>query len=128
MAIPSIGPPLICRSGLSLRYRRIPRPDVFFLLTDVGLSNGPHIYVLGSHVKKPLKHLVSIYKGRSDAEIETCYGLERQDTLCGPARFGFAEDVFDFHKGLHPERGDRLIFQLRYGLRDNEISGAGCAS
>jgi hypothetical protein len=33
-----------------------------------------------------------------------------------------------FIRGLHPERGDRLIFQLRYGLRDNEISGAGCAS
>jgi len=90
----------------------------FFYLTDVGPSGGPHVYVRGTHVKKLWSHLVSLYKGRSDAEIESCYGLERQILLCGPAGFGIAEDTFGFHKGLHPESADRLIVQVRYGLRD----------
>jgi hypothetical protein len=59
-----------------------------------------------------------MYKGRSDAEIESSYGLERQIVSCGRAGSGFAEDIFGFHKGLHPESGDRLIVQVRYGLRD----------
>ena len=90
----------------------------FFYLTDVGLSNGPHVYVRGTHVKKAWKHVVSLYKGRSDDEIDQSYGKERQVVSCGPAGSGFAEDIFGFHKGLHPESGDRLIVQLRYGLRD----------
>jgi hypothetical protein len=90
----------------------------FFYLTDVGLSNGPHIYVRGSHTKKLLRHIASIYKGRGDDEIERAYGRERQIVCCGPAGSGFAEAIFGFHKGLHPESGDRLVVQLRYGLRD----------
>ena len=90
----------------------------FFYLTDVGLFNGPHVYVRGTHVKKASKHVVSLYKGRSDDEIDQSYGKERQVVSCGPAGSGFAEDIFGFHKGLHPESGDRLIVQLRYGLRD----------
>lgn len=90
----------------------------FFYLTDVGPANGPHVYIRGSHMKKRLRHTVSMYKGRSDDEIERCYGLESQVVSCGPAGSGFAEDIFGFHKGLHPESGDRLILQLRYGLRD----------
>jgi hypothetical protein len=90
----------------------------FFYLTDVGPSNGPHVYVRGSHMKKRVKHLVTMYKGRSDAEIEDSYGLDRQIVSCGTAGSGFAEDIFGFHKGLHPESGDRLIVQVRFGLRD----------
>ena len=90
----------------------------FFYLTDVGPSNGPHVYVRGTHVKKSLRHIVSMYKGRGDAEIERCYGREHQIVSCGPAGSGFAEDIFGFHKGLHPVSGDRLIVQVRYGLRD----------
>jgi hypothetical protein len=90
----------------------------FFYLTDVGLSDGPHVYVRGTHVKKSWNHIVSLYKGRSDEEINNSYGLERQVVCCGPAGSGFAEDIFGFHKGLHPEAGDRLIVQLRFGLQD----------
>ena len=90
----------------------------FFYLTDVGPTDGPHVYVRGSHTKKLLRHIVSIFKGRNDAEIERVYGLERQVVCCGPAGSGFAEDIFGFHKGQHPQSSDRLIVQLRYGLRD----------
>jgi hypothetical protein len=90
----------------------------FFYLTDVTLATGPHICVRGSHKKKPLKALISLHKSRTDAEIAEWYGMERQVVVCGSAGDGFAEDIFCYHKGLHPEGGDRLILQLRYGLRN----------
>ncbi len=90
----------------------------FFYLTDVTLSHGPHVYIRGTHVNKKLKHLLSMYKGRTDGEIEEAYGTERHVVSCGPAGSGFAEDIFGFHKGLSPESGDRLIVQVRFGLRD----------
>lgn len=88
----------------------------FFYLTEVTPTTGPHICVPGSHKTKPLKSLLSLHKGRSDAEIEKWYGRDRQVSICGPAGSGFAEDIFCFHKGGHPETADRLILQLRYGL------------
>lgn len=90
----------------------------FFYLTDVGPQDGPHVYVRGSHVDKSLAHLVNIYKERTDEEINRRYGTARQTVVCGDAGFGFAEDTFGFHKGLAPEGRDRLIVQVRYGLRD----------
>jgi hypothetical protein len=90
----------------------------FFYLTDVGRSNGAHVYVRGTHMKKLWKDSFCIYKRRSDAEIDKSYGSERQMLFCGPAGYGFAEDIFGFHKGLHPETADRLMIQVGYGLRD----------
>jgi hypothetical protein len=90
----------------------------FFYLTDVGQAAGPHVYVRGTHIKKSWRHLFTLYKGRTDAEIDESYGPENQVLLCGPAGSGFAEDIFGFHKGLGPESVDRLIVQLRFGLRD----------
>jgi hypothetical protein len=92
----------------------------FFYLTEVDPSTGPHVCVRGSHLKKPWKSLVSLHRGRGDADIESWYGKERVEMLCGPAGYGFAEDIFCFHKGLHPERGDRLVLQLRYGIHRYE--------
>jgi hypothetical protein len=89
----------------------------FFYLTEVTPSSGPHIYVRKTHARKCWRHLVSVYKARTDNEIEKSYGAEGQVTLCGPPESGFAEDIFGFHKGLHPECADRLIVQVRYGLR-----------
>lgn len=89
----------------------------FFYLTDVGPTSGPHIYVRGTHKTKAWKHLVAIHKAQSDAEIESKYGVDKQICLFGSAGSGFAEDIFGYHKGLHPEE-DRLIVQVRFGLRD----------
>src|ERR1700677_4127938 len=90
----------------------------FFYLTNVGPSNGAHVYVRGTHAKKLWKDSFCIHKRRTDAEIDKSYGSERQILFCGPAGYGFAEDIFGFHKGLHPESSDRLIIQVGYGLRD----------
>jgi hypothetical protein len=95
----------------------------FFYLTEVTPSSGPHIYVRGSHVRKRWRHLVSVSKTRTDSEIEETYGPEEQIIMCGPPGSGFAEDIFGFHKGLHPEEADRLILQIRYGLRSYTAPG-----
>jgi hypothetical protein len=89
----------------------------FFYLTDVEPSAGPHVYVRGTHMKKALRHIASIYKSRTDEEIDKTYGPENQVLLCGPAGSGFAEDIFGFHKGADPKCVDRLIVQVRFGLR-----------
>lgn len=90
----------------------------FFYLSSVGPLDGPHIYIRGSHRKKSLRHLISLHKGRSDADIERYYGTDKQVVFCGDPGSGFAEDIFGFHKGQHPESGARLIVQVRYGLHD----------
>jgi hypothetical protein len=93
----------------------------FFYLTDVTPASGPHVCISGSHKEKPLKALLSLHKSRTDAEIAAWYGTERQMVLCGTAGDGIAEDIFCFHKGLHPESGDRLMLQLRYGLCNYDV-------
>jgi len=90
----------------------------FFYLTDVNEEAGPHVYVPGSHRKKRLLDLVSLRKSRSDAHIMHVYGGDAIKIVEGRAGEGFAEDIFCFHKGLSPRTRDRLILQVRFGLRD----------
>jgi hypothetical protein len=89
----------------------------FFYLSDVDLGTGPHVCALKSHRRKPLSFLFSAFKSRSDEQIETVYGPDQIVTVCGSAGYGFAEDIFCYHKGLHPVTSDRLLLQIRYGLR-----------
>lgn len=100
----------------------------FFYLTDVGPSSGPHVYVRGTHLKKHWRHTFCIAKRCTDADADKCYGPERAVVLRGPAGYGFAEDIFGFHKGLHPESGPRLIVQIGYSLHDYGTSGMPDAS
>ncbi len=90
----------------------------FFYLTDVDDLAGPHVLVRGSHRRKRWRHLLSMYKSRPEAEVLTMYGKESLVTLRGPAGFGFAEDLFCFHRGSPPVGSDRLIVQIRFGVFD----------
>ncbi len=90
----------------------------FFYLTDVNEEAGPHICVRGSHKRKQLSHLLSLRRSRTDEQIERAFGDSALKTLQGRAGRGFAEDIFCFHKGLRPIKRDRLVLQLRFGLRD----------
>lgn len=92
--------------------------SVFFYLTDVDTSSGPHVTVRGSHRKRRMRDIWSPARTRSDEAVLGTYGAERLLTLCGPAGFGFLEDAFCFHKALHPETRDRLVIQVRYALHD----------
>lgn len=86
----------------------------FFYLSDVDLESGAHVCVLGSHRRKPIRFLLSPFKSKSDEQIQTYYGSDQMTTACGPAGSAFAEDLFCYHKGLHPAKRDRLLLQIRY--------------
>jgi hypothetical protein len=62
--------------------------------------------------------LISVHKSRPDEEIEGHYPAEDIRVICGKAGTGFAEDTFCFHKGQAPRSQDRLMLQVRFGLRD----------
>lgn len=96
---------------------------MFFYITDVSISDGPHVYVKGSHIKKKLKYLLSLFKLRSDREIIDYYGAENLIPICGEAGSGFIEDVYCFHKATPPQKSDRLMLQVQFALNNYGNSG-----
>lgn len=90
----------------------------FFYLTDVDSTTGPHMVARGSHRRKKLGHRLSLFVGRSDAEMIKYYGDDNLVTVTGPAGTGFAEDPFCFHRGTPPMSGDRLMMRVEFGISD----------
>lgn len=90
----------------------------FFYLTDVDLSSAPHVCVRGSHKNKKLAHLLSLFTRRPDRDIIDYYGEENIVPICGEAGFGFAEDVFCFHKATPPKHKDRLVLEIRFTMNN----------
>ena len=88
----------------------------FFYLTDVDATAGPHTYIRGSHKNKPFLHQLigTRCASLSDEKIVECYGAENVSTICGPAGFGFIEDVVCFHRGDLPLEKPRLMFQMEF--------------
>jgi len=84
----------------------------FVYLTDVDLEHGPHVYVRGSHPRKPkaLRRDERI----SDDEMAGAYGADSIVELAGERGTVLAVDTRGFHKGKVPEAGDRLLFQVEY--------------
>lgn len=91
---------------------------VFFYITEVTLANGAHVYVRGSHKKKKLKYLLSLFKLRSDREIIEYYGKDSLEYISGEAGTGFIEDVTCFHKATPPQKSDRLMLQIQFTLNN----------
>jgi hypothetical protein len=91
----------------------------FFHLTDVDELSGPHIYVKGSHERKPLRMLLGPTRQCSDAEMIEQYGAANVVSLPGPPGFGFGSDPFGYHKGAPPVKGDRLMLRVRYTIYDD---------
>jgi hypothetical protein len=90
----------------------------FFYLTEVDSSAGPHMFVQGSHERKKISHLYSLFRRCSDEAIEEFYNAENIVTICGKPGFGFAEDTFCFHKAAFPTAKDRLVLLLQFTLND----------
>jgi hypothetical protein len=90
---------------------RIKFLKFFVLLTDVTPETGPHVYVRGSHRRKP--PALRADGRRSDDEIGAAYG-DRVVEIGGPAGTIFAADTRGFHKGLSLLSGTRLLFQLEF--------------
>ncbi len=83
-----------------------------FYITEVDVTAGPHVVVLGSHKGKKLSHLLGS-ANQSDENIIRHYGQENIATICGKAGFGFIEDSFCYHKATAPTRKSRLMLQIR---------------
>jgi hypothetical protein len=88
----------------------------FFYLTDVDDDSGPHVYVRESHRHKRLRHQLTLFVGKPDAEILDFYGAERLLKIHGPAGYGFAEDPFGFHMGTVARDRPRLMLEVEYGV------------
>lgn len=88
----------------------------FFYLTEVGPRSGPHLFVRGSHARRPLLHQVSPFSSKTRVEILDAYGAEAVQVLTGPAGYGFAEDPFGFHTGAAVEEGRRLCLEVSFGV------------
>jgi len=85
---------------------------IFFYLTDVAVDTGPHCYVRGSHRTRPRE----LWRdGRhSDVQIVAAYGPEAECVITGERGKLIAVDTSGFHKGMHLQRGHRLMLQLEY--------------
>jgi len=83
---------------------------LFIYLSDVGLENGPHVYVSCSTSSERLRRIARF----EDAEVVTAFGDKNVLTLTGRAGEGFLEDTFGLHKGQPLQHGMRLMFSATY--------------
>lgn len=101
-------------------YRTI---SFFFYLKDVDTLGGPLMFIQGSHKKKKLKYLLSMFKARPESDLLNFYRPEDFREMQGPAGFGFAVDLFGYHRGKPPENSDRLALQIRFALYNYNRDG-----
>ena len=88
---------------------------VMIYLTDVGLDEGPHMFVLGTHLTKATARL-HFY---SDDSIYDRHGRDGVVTAIGERGMAFAVDTAGIHKGNVPTRNARLMLQIQYSLLPN---------
>jgi hypothetical protein len=85
---------------------------VMIYLTDVGESDGPHVYVLGTHKEAaPVRIRVE-----DDAAIHRRYGCDAVHVVTGQQGTGFVVDTAGIHKGEMPQERSRLMLQIQYSL------------
>jgi hypothetical protein len=84
----------------------------FFYLTDVGPENGPHMYVRGSHVKRP----DTFYEDRrfQDSEVAGAFAPSDIREVHGPVGTILAGDTTCLHKGKPLAAGSRLMFEIEF--------------
>jgi hypothetical protein len=87
---------------------------VFIYLNDVGVDNGPHAYVEGSHRDTLFSKGINYSDRVSDYEIKNYYDHERIKVVSGPVGTLIFGDTSCAHKGMQINSGSRLILQLEY--------------
>jgi hypothetical protein len=88
----------------------------FFYLTDVGIDDGPHVYVRGSHRSRPLGDQFIPFKGRSAQFIAARHTPASVTTVTGLAGTGFVEDPYGYHTGRSVKSRARLMLDIEYGV------------
>jgi hypothetical protein len=99
----------------------------FFYITDVDAETGAHVFVRGSHARRPLSHQLTAFVAKSYAEIIATYGREAVQVIDGRAGTGFVEDPFGFHTGAALRRGRRLMLEVSFGITAPPHGGGGDA-
>ncbi len=89
---------------------------IFIYLTDVGVDNGPHMFIEGSHVSGgiPPGLLKRGYARLSDKEVFNCYPKSKEKVFLAPKGTIIIEDTRGLHKGQHVNGDPRLILQLQF--------------
>ncbi len=90
---------------------------LFIYLTDVGMQNGPHVYVEGSSSSEKLMKI----RRYQDSEIINAFGESKIKYFTAPKGSSFIVDTYGFHKGLLPEKDKRLLLQVQYSLNPIRI-------
>lgn len=90
---------------------------LFIYLGDVGVEQGPHVFVRGTH--RPAHPGTAELRSRgyqriSDEDLATAVGSQNEVEITGPRGTVFLVDTRAFHKGKMPTAGDRLALQLLY--------------
>jgi hypothetical protein len=99
----------------------------FVYLTDVGMANGPHVYVPGSHREKPRELMHG--QRLSDEAVARYFPRDEWKTIVGGRGTVFFADTQGFHKGGHVAEGERAMFQInlasdRFGIGEPPIATA----
>jgi Phytanoyl-CoA dioxygenase (PhyH) len=109
------GDPLDYSSAAQLFHYDLDRLNFlkfFVYLTDVGMTNGPHVFTAGSHRSKP--EPMRRFGRFQDAEVHAHYELSQLRILCGTRGTVFCADTRGLHKGEPVREGERLVFQIEY--------------
>lgn len=85
---------------------------IMVYLTDVTASDGPHVYVLGTH-KEAAAFRIQV---EDDEAIHLRYGRDAVRVVTGARGTGFAVDTAGIHKGETPVDKPRLMLQMQYSL------------
>jgi len=86
----------------------------FVYLTDVTAETGPHVYVRGSHRRKP--SALRADRRFDDEEIGRGFPPEEILTVTGSRGTIFAADTRGLHKGAPVIAGERLVLQVEYAI------------
>jgi hypothetical protein len=106
---------------------------LFIYLTDVDEDAGPHVYIPGSasraFVDERVQAMEQMKPGlgeiakrmladvrTSDRDMETLFGAGHIETITGRAGDAFLVDTSGYHKGLLPDKHNRLVFQALFTL------------
>jgi hypothetical protein len=87
---------------------------VFIYLSDVGMEQGPHSYVEGSHRDELHRKGVALSERLTDADIGRYYERARIKTVTGSAGSILFGDTSCVHKGESVTHGMRIMLQLEY--------------
>lgn len=87
---------------------------VFIYLSDVGMDNGPHSYIEGSHIDELFMRGVPFSTRLTDKDILKYFAKDRIKTIMGAAGTIVFGDTSAVHKGWPIIHGHRLMLQFEY--------------